>query len=39
MDIRKNDDPKDPGEVEIHETLDAPEQTRTYNVIDNKSIQ
>ena len=37
MDISDNGEPKDSGEVEIHETLDAPEYTMTSEDLDDKS--
>ena len=35
MDISDNDDTKDSGEVEIHQTLDAPDDTITSEDLDN----
>ena len=36
MDISDNDDTKDSGGVEIHETLNVPEETITYEDLDNQ---
>ena len=35
IDLINIDGPKDYGGVEIHETMDAPEETKTYEDLDN----
>ena len=39
MNVSDNNDTKDYGEVEIHETLDVPEETITPEDLYNQSIQ
>ena len=39
MNISDDYQPKDYGEVEIHETLDSPEETITSEYLDNESTQ
>ena len=39
MYISDDDEPKYSGEVEIHETLDAPEDSRTSDDLDNENTQ
>ena len=35
MNISDNNEPNNYGEIEIYETLDAPEETKTYEDLDN----